>query len=159
VCTLVFFLRDDEILLAMKKRGFGKGLWNGAGGKIEPDETMEQALVRESQEEVGLTPISWEKVAVHDFYMHEGSTSPWHMQGHVFICRQWEGEAIETEEMAPRWTKIKDIPYAEMWSDDIVWLPQTLMGKLLRGTFHFDSKAEMTKASLEIVRTLSNSVQ
>jgi mutator protein MutT len=138
----------------MKKRGFGKGLWNGVGGKIEPGETMEQALVRESQEEVGLTPTSWTKVAMHDFYMHEGVPSAWHMQGHVYFCREWEGEATETEEMAPKWTKIKDMPYDNMWSDDIVWLPQSLMGKLLKGTFRFDGDAEMTEAHLEIVQSL-----
>ena len=37
--TLLFLRRDGQILLAMKKRGFGEGKWNGVGGKVEPGET------------------------------------------------------------------------------------------------------------------------
>ena len=44
--TLLFLVRDDQILLAMKKRGFGEGRWNGVGGKVEKDETVEQAMIR-----------------------------------------------------------------------------------------------------------------
>ena len=44
--TLLFVRKDDEILLGMKKRGFGTGKWNGFGGKIEAGETIEQAAVR-----------------------------------------------------------------------------------------------------------------
>lgn len=57
--TLLFLIKDDHVLLAMKKRGFGAGNWNGVGGKIEAGESIEQALVRECQEEIGVTPISW----------------------------------------------------------------------------------------------------
>jgi 8-oxo-dGTP pyrophosphatase MutT (NUDIX family) len=36
----------------MKKRGFGEGRWNGVGGKVEPGESIEAALIREAKEEV-----------------------------------------------------------------------------------------------------------
>jgi ADP-ribose pyrophosphatase YjhB (NUDIX family) len=49
--NLLFLLKDTEILLAMKKRGFGKDRWNGVGGKIEPGETIEIAVRREYQRE------------------------------------------------------------------------------------------------------------
>ena len=52
--TLCFLLRDGQILLAMKKRGFGEGKWNGAGGKVNAGETVEHAAVRELREEVGV---------------------------------------------------------------------------------------------------------
>ena len=54
--TLLFLLKENQILLGMKKRGFGAGKYNGIGGKLEPDETVEQAMVRETQEEIGVTP-------------------------------------------------------------------------------------------------------
>ncbi len=47
--TLLFLRKNNHILLAMKKRGFGADRWNGVGGKLEPGETIEQALVRECQ--------------------------------------------------------------------------------------------------------------
>ena len=140
-CTLLLLVRDDEILLAQKKRGFGEGKWNGVGGKIEPDETIEQALVRECQEEIGVTPTSYYKVAEHDFMQEE--VEPWRMYVHAYICTEWEGEPTESEEMAPLWFKISDIPYADMWSDDEYWLPLVLDGKKLRGTFTFDAQNEL----------------
>ncbi|GAJ07377.1 unnamed protein product, partial [marine sediment metagenome] len=53
--TLCFFIKENPklILLGMKKRGFGKDKYNGFGGKINPDETIEEAAVREVQEEIG----------------------------------------------------------------------------------------------------------
>lgn len=53
--TLVFVLKDDKILLSMKKRGFGAGNWNGAGGKPEPGESSLECVKRELEEETGLS--------------------------------------------------------------------------------------------------------
>lgn len=54
--NLVFCLRENRhVLLGMKKRGFGKGKWNGFGGKVEQGETMVESAVRELKEEAGIT--------------------------------------------------------------------------------------------------------
>ena len=50
--TLCFLTNNDKILLAMKKRGFGVGKWNGVGGKIKKEESIEQAVQRETKEEI-----------------------------------------------------------------------------------------------------------
>lgn len=47
--TLCLLKKDDEILLAMKKRGFGEGKYNGVGGKIEKGETPEETMIRETR--------------------------------------------------------------------------------------------------------------
>jgi 8-oxo-dGTP pyrophosphatase MutT (NUDIX family) len=58
--TLVFAMRpangvtDGEVLLGMKKRGFGVGKFNGFGGKVESGESVPDAAVRELREESGL---------------------------------------------------------------------------------------------------------
>ncbi len=150
-CTLIFLRRDDEILLAMKKRGFGANRWNGIGGKIDKGETVEQALVRETEEEILVTPLSWTKVAIHDFVMDADTSEPWHMHVHAYICTEWTGQPTETEEMAPQWFKLADIPYDDMWQDDIIWLPLVLRGKKLQCTFDFDKHDNMTSAKLDIV--------
>ncbi len=53
--TLCFLLKDNQILLAMKKRGFGEGKWNGVGGKVNEGESVERAALREMEEEIGVT--------------------------------------------------------------------------------------------------------
>lgn len=151
ICTLLFLFRNDEILLAKKKRGFGAGHWNGVGGKIEPNETIEQATIRECQEEIGVTPKQLEKVAVHDFIFPEDTEN---IKVHTFITKSWEGEPHETEEMAPQWFNVSDIPYTQMWDDDIVWLPLVLQGKKLKTAFTFDMDNRMEKAYLEIIEKL-----
>jgi mutator protein MutT len=146
ICTLVFLIEGDNILLAMKKRGFGKGRWNGVGGKIDQGETVPQAMIRETEEEIEVTPLEYESVGYLEFKFPDGLTD---MVANVFICSGWDGEPVETEEMAPRWFKISDIPYAEMWEDDRYWLPQVLDGKFVRGEFIFDSDEKMLTHKVE----------
>lgn len=137
--TLIFLHRDNEVLLAMKKRGFGEGRWNGAGGKLEPGETIEQALVRECQEEICVTPVGYTQVAELNFdaYFKGERTT---MRCHVYFCEEWDGTPAETEEMRPQWFKKSEIPYDDMWQDDKFWLPQVLDGKKLSGKFTFDEQ-------------------
>ncbi len=137
--TLLFARRGDEILLAMKKRGFGAGKWNGVGGKLEDGETIEQALVRETREEVGITPQRYQKVAELDFIQDADTPNPWHMYVYAYLCDEWLGEPTESEEMAPQWFKISEIPYTDMWDDDQYWLPQVLAGEKVQGYFTFDA--------------------
>lgn len=66
--TLCFLIKDNQILLAMKKRGFAAGKWNGAGGKMDDrDETIRDAAIRETGEEIGIAPTSLKLVATLNF--------------------------------------------------------------------------------------------
>lgn len=154
VCTLLFLRRGDEILLAMKKRGFGTGRWNGVGGKVDHGETIEQALVRECQEEIGVTPVNYSKVAEHGFILDSEGAAAWQMQVHTYVASLWEGEPIETEEMAPHWFKIAALPYTDMWQDDEFWLPQVLDGKKLKTLFTFDGQDNLLSQKIEEVASL-----
>ncbi len=153
VCTLLFLRRENEILLAMKKRGFGSGRYNGVGGKIEIGETIEQALMRECEEEIGVAPRHYWKVAEHDFTQQEND-APWRMSVHVFSCDEWEGTPIETDEMAPEWFTLDNIPYKNMWQDDKYWLPQVLAGDKIYGQFTFDEHDNMLTHDVQTVAEL-----
>jgi len=153
VCTLLFLKRGDDILLAMKKRGFGANRYNGVGGKIEPGETIEAALVRECQEEIGVTPTHYWKVAEHDFSQTEND-QPWRMYVHAYLCDEWEGEPAETDEMAPEWFKLGNIPYGNMWQDDEYWLPRVLKGEKVYGIFSFDEHDNMLAHDIKRVELL-----
>lgn len=146
--TLLFLIKEDQILLAMKKRGFGMGRFNGVGGKIEPGETIEQAMIRECQEEIEVTPTNYWKVAEHDFRLDKGNAEWKQMYTHVYFCDKWEGEPVETEEMAPQWFDRSDIPYDKMWQDDAHWLPRVLEGQKVFGDFTFDSDDNMLTSSV-----------
>ena len=67
LCYL-FDKKADRVLLAMKKRGFGAGKLNGVGGKVEKAESIEDALLRETREEINVNLKKFEKVAVINFY-------------------------------------------------------------------------------------------
>ena len=146
--TLLFLVREGEILLAMKKRGFGEGRWNGVGGKCEPGETLEQAVVRETQEEISVTPTEFSKVAELTFDQYFKGEHVF-MNGHVFICTKWQGEPTESEEMAPKWFSVDSIPYDTMWPDDPYWLPLILEGKKIKAAFVMDKDDTVTKHEIE----------
>ena len=141
--TLLFLVQENKVLLAMKKRGFGANRYNGVGGKLDSGETVEQALVRECQEEISVTPIAYEQFAdimFHEF--HDGQAATMHV--HVFVATTWQGEPTESEEMAPKWFKKDELPLDQMWSDDPYWLPQVLDGEKLTASFTLDENDAIT---------------
>ncbi|KKW32136.1 MAG: hypothetical protein UY77_C0034G0011 [Candidatus Uhrbacteria bacterium GW2011_GWA2_53_10] len=138
ITNIVFILRGNEVLLAMKKRGLGAGKWNGPGGKVKKGETIEEAAIRETKEEVGLTISDLEDRGVIEFI---GGSNPDVNRCSIFVTRTFEGEPIETEEMRPQWFSIDAIPYEQMWDNEKVWLEDVLRhGKSvhLRGLFNDD---------------------
>tara|TARA_Y100000310_G_scaffold261579_1_gene270984 strand:- start:221 stop:694 length:474 start_codon:yes stop_codon:yes gene_type:complete len=136
---------SNKLLLGMKKRGFGQGKYNGFGGKIETNETIKEAAVRELYEEakVRASPGDIEKVGKLNFVF--SNKQEWNQIVHVFIVRSWEGSPGESEEMKPEWFDIKDIPFHKMWADDKHWLPLIIQGKKLEADFVFDKDNETIK--------------
>ena len=147
--TIVFLRRDKSILLAMKKRGFGAGHWNGAGGKPEPGEAIIDTARRECFEEIAVTPGKLDKVAEINFYS-QGKPGD-DQQAHVYFCYGWAGEPTETEEMRPQWFDIDTIPYDSMWADDIYWLPVVLSGKKIEANFYFDANNQVADHQIKVL--------
>lgn len=140
--SIVFLLKDNKILLAMKKRSFGQGLWNGVGGKTNPSEIIEDTAIRECQEEIAVTPRNLTKIAILNFYSPPEKVQD-NQQGRVFITRHWAGEPTETEEMRPQWFLIDNIPYNQMWPGDKYWLPLVLKGNQFKADFFFDNNDQL----------------
>ena len=131
---LCFVMRDGEILLIRKKRGLGAGKINGPGGRLEPGETALAAATRETQEEIGATPIGLEQIGELFFHFLDG----YKLQVAVFAASGCTGQLYETDEATPFWTPISQIPYHEMWQDDPLWLPLLTAGRKFKGYFIFD---------------------
>ena len=146
--TLLILRNDNKILLARKKRGFGFGKWNGVGGTVEEKETPEEAMIRETQEEISVTPIEYEKIGIIRFveYIKEELTTN---DMHLYIATKWQGVPKESEEMQPKWFSINNLPWEEMFSDDKYWLPLVLKGKKLDAFFEYDKNWNLQKQKVK----------
>ncbi len=152
LCLLVN--KNDEIVLAMKKRGFGMGKWNGVGGKFNPEKDRDilDTAIRETKEEIGVNIKNLNKVAILNFrfpYKEE-----WDQDVHVFLVKDWEGEIKESDEMAPKWFKKNEIPFNFMWDDDKYWLPEVLKGNKLKADFSFKQGEIIDKHSIKVVKEI-----
>ncbi len=134
--TLMFVRHGDEVLLIRKLRGIGAGKVNAPGGKIDLGETPAESAIRETEEEVKVTPINPRKMGELSFAM----TDMPDIYCHVFVASEHEGEAAETPEAIPMWTHRFRIPYELMWEDDQHWLPRMLEGETFRGKFLFEGE-------------------
>lgn len=151
--TCLFLQKDDQVLLAMKKRGFGEGKWNGVGGKLDDGETPEQAAIRESKEEILVTPSNPRKSAELTFdEFHKGE--PYQVKVHVYTATEWDGTPTETDEMAPAWFDINKLPLKKMWPDDEFWLERVLGGEIIRGYFRLDQNDNVVEHIIEEVEFL-----
>lgn len=108
-CALVD--ADRRVLIAQRPEGKQlAGLWEFPGGKIEPEETPEAALIRELREELGietktacLAPLSF---ASHNY-------QSFHLLMPLFVCRKWQGDPQALEHAALKWVRpqaMRDYP-------------------------------------------------
>ena len=143
--TLAFVVQDGRVLLIRKKRGLGAGKITAPGGRIEGGETPLACAVRETQEETHVTPLAPEACGELRFAFADGYS----IHVHVFRSPRAQGEPRETAEALPFWVPIADIPYTEMWADDVLWLPHLLERRTFSGRFVFEQDA-MLDAALEV---------
>lgn len=142
--TLLFALREGEVLLGMKRRGLGKGLWNGAGGKLAAGETHAAAAIRETHEEFGIIPAEVTAVGLLRFHFQAGGgKAAWDQECAVFTACEWSGEPSESEEMTPAWFANDAIPFDRMWADDRIWFPLLFAGAEFFGDIDFAADETM----------------
>lgn len=121
VSAVALFDKDNRVLLAQRPKGKSmEGLWEFPGGKVEPGESPEGALVRELHEELGIE--TWNScLAPLTFASH--SYDDFHLLMPLFACRKWNGIVSPREGQALAWVhaeKLKDYP---MPAADIPLIP------------------------------------
>ena len=112
---------DGRVLLAQRPEGKSMaGLWEFPGGKVEPGETPEVALIRELEEELGintwascLAPLTFASHAYEDF----------HLLMPLFACRKWEGVPQGREGQALKWVRPLDMKNYPMPPADLPLIP------------------------------------
>ena len=134
VCTQIYLFRENKVCLPLKKRGFGAGWHNGYGGKVEVNESLLDSAKRELLEEARVTAVDLTKQAELVFnFLRTGEK----ILSHVFVCNEFLGEPQETEEMKPFWFSFAEIPYKNMWPDDIYWMKKLISGEKFKAEFNF----------------------
>lgn len=102
---------DGRVLLAQRPEGKAMaGLWEFPGGKIDPGETPEAALIRELHEELGIG--TWESCLAPLSFASHGYES-FHLLMPLFACRKWEGTPRPAEGQRLAWVmpaKLRDYP-------------------------------------------------
>jgi len=144
IVNLCYILNENnEVLLIYKKRGFGAGKWNGPGGKAEEGEDIKQATIREIYEETGIKLLNLENMGFIEFIWED--KRDWNQKCYLYISKEFDGKAVESEECLPKWFKISEIPFNKMWEDDKYWLLDLLNGKRVCKRFFFDKANKIVK--------------
>ena len=102
---------DGRVLLAERPEGKSMaGLWEFPGGKVEPGETPEAALIRELHEELGID--TWQScLAPLTFASH--TYEDFHLLMPLFACRKWNGIVTAQEGQRLTWVRparLRDYP-------------------------------------------------
>ena len=121
VSAVALIDRDGRVLLAQRPEGKSMaGLWEFPGGKVEPGERPEDALIRELEEELGintwsscLAPLTFASHAYDDF----------HLLMPLFACRKWEGIPTPREGQVLKWAHARDLNSYPMPPADIPLIP------------------------------------
>jgi 8-oxo-dGTP diphosphatase len=98
---------DNRVLIAQRPEGKQlAGLWEFPGGKLDPGERPEDALIRELAEELSITvkapclaPLTFASYAYDEF----------HLLMPLYVCRKWEGNVIPTEGQAVKWARAREL--------------------------------------------------
>lgn len=139
--TLVYVFSRGKVLLGMKKTRFGKGRWNGLGGKVQDNETIIEAATREVKEEIGIDVALDKPLGTITF--HNSSKGDWTV--HIFATETFTGEPMESDEMRPQWFATDNVPYEAMWDDDRHWYPLLFKRQPFRAEFWFDENEKVVR--------------
>ncbi len=108
---------DNRVLIAQRPAGKQfAGLWEFPGGKLDPGERPEDALIRELAEELQiavkapcLAPLTFASHAYDDF----------HLLMPLYVCRKWEGFVAPAEGQAVKWVRARDLRLYDMPPADL----------------------------------------
>ncbi len=112
---------DRRVLIAERPAGKSMaGLWEFPGGKVDPGETPEEALVRELQEELGIE-VCRECLAPFTFASH--SYDDFHLLMPLYLCNTWEGDITPREGQRVKWVRASRLREYPMPPADLPMVP------------------------------------
>lgn len=118
---------DGRVLIAQRPEGKAlAGLWEFPGGKVEPGERPEQALIRELKEELG---IDVTEACLAPFVFASHAYDSFHLLMPLYLCRRWSGVVVKHEHAALAWVKpnrLGDYPMPPADEPLVAWLRDLL---------------------------------
>jgi 8-oxo-dGTP diphosphatase len=121
VAAVALIDRDGRVLLAQRPEGKSMaGLWEFPGGKVEPGETPEAALIRELHEELGIE--TWDSCLAPLTFASHGYES-FHLLMPLFACRKWNGTPHPREGQRLSWASANELRNYPMPPADVPLIP------------------------------------
>jgi len=118
---------DGRVLIAQRPEGKQlAGLWEFPGGKVEPGERPEAALIRELREELG---IETKESCLAPFVFASHAYDSFHLLMPLYLCRRWEGTVVAREHAALKWVRpnqLSDWPMPPADAPLVAWLRDLL---------------------------------
>ena len=136
--SIVEDVKNQKFLMIKHQRGINQGCMNFPGGKQEPNETIEECVVRETFEETGLTiknpiEVGYIEFPTKNFYVH------------VFKSTEFSGKLnVNEAEVVASWVNKDEIPYDDMREADKDFLPEILDGKYVKRRYIYDEDFHIT---------------
>ena len=148
--TLCYIQKDNKTLMLYrnkKENDIHEGKYVDLGGKIEPNETADECVIREIKEESGLDLISYKKRGFIYFKGLPGSD--W--QVHIYTSNEFEGKLINTREGELEWVLTKDIMKLKMQEADYIFLKYLFNSDddYFAGIFNYSADAKLKNYNLE----------
>lgn len=164
-CTLVFPVRDNQVLMSFGTTGVSQGKWNGYGGKIEDgDPSIRWRAIRELNEEVGL--MAEEHDLLQGAYLVFSWPSPVAGIGvadinvvmvFVFQIHRWRGVPQSTDVMVnPTWFPIDQLPLDAMYPGERLWLPRALAGEPIAGQVSYGPDGQVANNHIRCLPSLGD---
>ena len=143
--TLAYLIKDGKWLMLLrnkKENDINEGKWIGVGGKVEEGESVEQAAIREIEEETGyiVDDIEYcgEVLFLYDIAPAE--------RIYVYQSRNFHGEEIECTEGSLSWIKEEDIMDLSLWEGDRIFLKKMMEGNIpFHIMLHYDENAKLVE--------------
>ncbi len=121
VAAVALIDADGRVLMAKRPEGKSlAGLWEFPGGKVEPHENLEAALIRELKEELDID-VTASCLAPLTFASHAYET--FHLLMPLYVCRRWKGQMCAMEGQEIKWVRAKDLRALPMPPADIPLIP------------------------------------
>ncbi|MCL2606820.1 MAG: 8-oxo-dGTP diphosphatase [Coriobacteriia bacterium] len=141
LCTECYIQRDGQTLMLHRNKkadDINQGKWIGVGGKFEPGESPEQCLIREVQEEAGLTVTDFQLRGMVTFVTTDGSSDP--MLIFIYTASGFTGElSLTCSEGTLQWVETNQICDLDLWEGDRLfwnWMQSSDAFFSARFTYH-----------------------